>query len=254
MEHIGYILLAGLIISLTSLSGVILVKSNKKIAKFVESNLEMLGALSGGIFLFTSFAMAKTSVHILDWRKAVISFLIGLAFFGILEKIINSHRHKGDCEEHKHEHNRSSALKILVGDAIHNIADGLLLIASFGTSIAIGVSTAISIFIHETPQEISEFIVLRKSGYSVKEASIKNFITALSIFIGIGLGFIFMKDEILRGYLIGISAAFFLGVVFTDLFPVQEIFKRKDRAKISTIFVVGFIFMFLIMFLLGHSH
>lgn len=254
MENLTYIIISGIIISLTSLLGVLLVKSNKKIESFVKNNLEILGALSGGIFLFTSFSMAKTSIHILDIEKAIVSFIIGMLFFIALQKIIISHRHKGDCKEHEHAHNRRSALKILIGDAIHNIADGLLLIASFGINLTIGISTAVSIFIHEAPQEISEFIVLRKSGYSVREASIKNFITALSIFIGIALGFIFMKDEILRGYLIGISATFFLGVVFTDLFPIKEISKHKNKIKIIFMFTFGVVFMYSVMHLIGHSH
>lgn len=254
MENIIYVLLAGFIISLASLSGVLLVKSHKKIAQFVENNLEILSALSGGIFLFTSFNMFKTSLEILNWEKALISFFIGILLFIILQKVLNSHRHKGNTDDHTHEHTKKSALKILIGDSIHNVADGLFLIASFGTSFVIGVSTSISIFIHEVPQEISEFIVLRKSGYSVREISFKNYISALSIFIGIGLGLFFMKTKMIQGYLIGVSSIFFLGVIFTDLFPIQTILKRKNKIKIISAFFIGILFMTLIMFILGHSH
>jgi zinc transporter ZupT len=252
MENIGYILFAGLVVSLASLTGVLLVKSNKNIALFIENNLMLLTSLSGGIFLFTSTTMVTETIHILSLEKSFIAFLIGMILFILLQKIINSHRHKGGSHEHTHAHDKISAIKILIGDAIHNIADGLFLVASFGTNIITGISTTISVFLHEVPQEISEFIVLRKSGYSIKEASYKNFITALSIFIGIGVGIISMKTETMQGYLIGISSIFFIGVVFTDLFPLKTIFKEKERVKTTLIFILGFLLMGTIMHFLGH--
>ncbi|MGB0925320.1 MAG: ZIP family metal transporter, partial [Minisyncoccia bacterium] len=247
MENILYILLSGFIISLASISGVALIKSHKKIAACVEKNLETMGALSGGIFLVTSISLGRETLHSLGTAQALVAFVIGIILYIMLQKITGSHRHMGDDHNHSHQHDKKSALKILVGDAIHNIADGLLLVTSFGTSLVTGFSTAFSILLHETPQEISEFLVLRKSGYTNKEALYKNIATAMSIFIGIGLGFILINTQTLQGYLLGISAAFFIGIIFNDLFPVWNLTKSAKSKKTIIAFALGFVAMFSII-------
>ena len=45
---------------------------------------------------------------------------------------------------------------IILGDSVHNFADGLALGASVAQSIALGLSTTIAIVFHEIPHELSE--------------------------------------------------------------------------------------------------
>ena len=254
MEHIWYILGAGVVTTLASLSGLLVIKSSKKVAQFIETHLEPLSALSGGVFLFTSIAMGKHALNELGLKNGIIALSIGIILFLAFHKLLTGHRHKGDSEEHIKEHEKKSALKIIIGDTIHNMADGLMLVASFAVNPVMGMGTAISTFLHEVPQEISEFIVLVKSGYSTREAAIKNLISALSIFIGIWIGFFLNNTKTLQGFLIGISSAFFFGIIFTDLFPIENI--REIKAKKSQInifsFILGFIIMAIVMYFIHH--
>ena len=72
----------------------------------------------------------------------------------------------------------------LVGDAIHNFIDGLILAASYVTSIELGFTTTIAIAAHEIPQEIGDFGVLLYAGLSKYKALFYNFLSALSAVLG----------------------------------------------------------------------
>ena len=47
----------------------------------------------------------------------------------------------------------SVAWMIILGDGIHNFADGIAIGASFTSSLGIGVSTSLAVFFHELPHE-----------------------------------------------------------------------------------------------------
>lgn len=46
------------------------------------------------------------------------------------------------------------AWNIIIGDTIHNVADGIAIGVAFSDSITGGVSTAIAVFCHELPHEL----------------------------------------------------------------------------------------------------
>ena len=55
---------------------------------------------------------------------------------------------------------------VLVGDALHNALDGVLIAAAFLTDFHLGIVTALAIMAHEMPQEVGNFAVLLHSGMS----------------------------------------------------------------------------------------
>ncbi len=251
MENISYVFIAGLCVAMVSTLGLLLVKSNKKVSHFINHNLIALTSLSAGIFLVTSFLLIRETLEILPLKNALLSFALGIGLYMLMYRVIKPHRHMGEGHVHNEKH---SAYRILLGDALHNIADGLLLVASFGASTAIGISNTVSVILHELPQELSEFFVLKKSGYTNKEAVSRNFATALSVFLGIVLGMILVKTEIIQAYLLGATATFFLGIVFMDLFPVKKMTKEKTLLKNAGLVFLGIVFMSGVSLVLGHSH
>ncbi|GAB0495048.1 hypothetical protein MMPV_006345 [Pyropia vietnamensis] len=54
----------------------------------------------------------------------------------------------------------------LAADAIHNYADGLAIGAAFLASPPLGIRTSVAIFLHELPQEVSDYALLRRAGLS----------------------------------------------------------------------------------------
>jgi len=50
----------------------------------------------------------------------------------------------------------SVAWMVTIGDAVHNVADGLAIGASFAVDWQTGLSTSIAVFCHELPHEFGE--------------------------------------------------------------------------------------------------
>lgn len=49
------------------------------------------------------------------------------------------------------------AMMNLVGDAVHNFIDGLIIAGSYLVSIPVGIATTLAVLLHEVPQEIGDF-------------------------------------------------------------------------------------------------
>lgn len=69
-------------------------------------------------------------------------------FFFLIEKYIHWH-HYPDLD--KQEHHESYALMSLIGDAAHNIVDGMIIGGSYFVFVPIGVATTVAVILHEIP-------------------------------------------------------------------------------------------------------
>ena len=73
--------------------------------------------------------------------------LAGLITFFVLEKLLVwRHCHAHDCDVHA-----SSGLLLLIGDAVHNFVDGVVIAGAFLDSTPLGLTVAISTVAHEGP-------------------------------------------------------------------------------------------------------
>jgi zinc transporter ZupT len=209
---------AGLLVMLASLSGVLF--THRLAARFLEAKLSYLVSFSAGVFLVTSGALALEVFELADTAlMAVIFIAVGYVLAWGLEYLMpETHQHHDpDCDHH--HGNKASARKLIVGDAVHNIADGIMLVPAFIVSPALGLAVTASVLIHEALQEVSEFFVLRRTGYSTKRALTINFMVSSTIFIGIGLSYLAVVNHDMEVLLLALAAGFFLHVVLHDLIP-----------------------------------
>ena len=142
--------------------------------------------------------------------------LAGIVIFFILEKlVIWRHCHDVECDMHG-----VAGPMILIGDAFHNATDGLVIAASFLSSLPIGLAAGISIIAHEIPQEVGDFAILLHGGYPKRKALLLNLLSSLSTLPAAILAYYTL--EIVRSaipYVMAFSAASFLHIALTDLYP-----------------------------------
>lgn len=182
-----------------------------------------------------------------------IAIVSGFLSFYVLSHFLRTyHHHHDDTDTHDtHEHRRGATM-LLVGDAIHNIADGVVIASSFLINPAVGVATTIGIALHEIPQEIAEYGILTHAGYSPKKALAYNFLSALSILIGVIASAIFVSFGEYIWILTGIAAGNLLYIAASDMIP--ELQERTHKGHFTKTFLSTLIGLVAITALLSYSH
>ncbi|MBY0537921.1 ZIP family metal transporter [Patescibacteria group bacterium] len=250
------IVVAAFCIMAVSLIGVLF--TAKVAREFLSSRLSFLVSFSAGVFLVTSGALALEVFEIFAGNvwQGIGLILSGYLLAWFVEKVIPESHHHHDPHEHDgHSHNKAGARKLLVGDAIHNIGDGIILVPAFLASPALGLAVTASLIIHETLQEISEFFVLKQAGYSTKHALTLNFLTSSTILVGVGISYFAVVSHELEGLLLAIAAGFFIHVVVHDLLPKRTEHESTNKFLQHVLFVaIGLLLMATIANALGESH
>jgi len=187
----------------------------------ITGELGATGALLGAAFL-------EVIPHAFEYGRpqaAAGAILGGIFAFFVLEKLLLwRHCHTEHCEVHDthaqpHDHGRSGAL-IVVGDAVHNFVDGVLIAAAFLQSTELGVITAVAIVAHEIPQEVGDFLILLHSGYSRTRALVLNILSSFATLVGGVLGYFALQTlQHWEPVLLGIVAASMIYVAVADLIP-----------------------------------
>jgi zinc and cadmium transporter len=142
--------------------------------------------------------------------------LAGIVLFFVLEKVILwRHCHERHCEAHG-----QAAPLILIGDAFHNLVDGIVIAASFLASVPMGIAASLAVIAHEIPQEVGDFAILLDSGYSRAKAFGLNSLSASATLPGAVLAYFalgHMREFV--PYILAVSAASFIYIAVADLIP-----------------------------------
>ena len=202
-----------------------------------------------------------------------IALIAGIALFFVLEKfLLWRHCHDDHCDthtvgghlhhhEHEHDHSRvhddarrkASGSLVLVGDALHNVLDGVLIAAAFLTDLHLGIVTALAIMAHEIPQEVGNFAVLLHSGVSRRRALALNLLTSLTAVIGGVVGYFALETaQRLLPFALAVAAASLLYVAVADLIP--GLHRRIDpRSSVMQVLLIS-LGIAVITFAERHAH
>lgn len=226
MNRLSLILLSTFVISLGSLIGVFTLSLKPK---KLENWLSIFVALAAGAMMGAAF------LHLLPQTSNFSLVLFSFILFFLIEKYLFwRHCHKQHCIKHAFGHLN------LLGDALHNFLDGLIIAAAFVNSPELGIITVGAIALHEIPQEIGDFGVLLYAGWRRKQALIANFLVALTSVAGGLSGYYLSGAAYWQSLLIPLAAGSFIYVGASDLLPQ---IKRKNS---FIFFLIGVLLMIML--------
>lgn len=248
-----YALLSTSVVSAISLIGISLfaLKSDK-----LEKILLLLVSFSVGTLLGNAFfhLIPESYFHIESTPLTSWLILSGLLLFFAIEQLLHSHHAQpaGTASPKAEPYGYLS----LYADGIHNFTDGILIGAAWLFSPELGVATTLAVVLHELPQEISDFGILLRAGFSKKRALIYNFIAAstaiLGTIIALWLGH---EMEHFSIYVLPVAAGGFIYLATASLLP--EMLKSAEKRHwlyYGICMLLGMAMMYYFSLHGGHQH
>lgn len=228
-----------LAVSAVSLAGLLTLSMSesrvRRLATFFVSFA--VGALLGDTFIHLIPQIFSTGR---DTLRGSLLILAGIMLFFIVEKLLTHHHgllhrhHHGDAIERP-----PLAAVNLLGDAIHNYIDGLLIGASWLASPELGISTTIAVLLHEIPQELADFSILIHSGLTVRRATLLNLASALVAILGTATAIVIgaVAHERVTAILIPLTAGGFVYIAAADLIPELQHDHRLRALLTQTVLI-----------------
>ncbi len=191
-----------------------------------------VGTLLGGSFL----GLLPEALEKADSLPVFSTVLAGVVLFFILEKwVLWRHCHDSECPV-----DRVAGELILLGDAVHNFFDGIVIAASFLSAPALGVSSALAVVAHEVPQEVGDFAILLHSGYGKGRALLYNLLSSSTTLAGAVMAYFALSSiERVVPYVLAVSAASFLYIAMSDLVPGLHRAISLKKAAVQVAFIVA---------------
>jgi len=199
-----------------------------------------VGTLLGGSFLhLLPEALAK-----LDAITTMLFTLAGFVVFLVIEVYFHWHLSGGEGEVHPYSY------LLLIGDAMHNFIDGLVIAGSFLVSIPFGIVTMLIIIAHELPEELGIFAVLVHGGFDRKKAVLSSFAVQCTALIG-GIAGFYLSSVVgsFSSLLLPFAAGGFIYIAGSGLIP--ELHKEDVSKKFVSLALIllGLVFMWLVRYL-----
>jgi zinc and cadmium transporter len=207
--------------------------------RYLSTLVDRLVCVSAGLLLTVAFTrlLPEALESGIDADRLGWVLLAGILGFFLLEKLAlihHTHHHEGDEHHHDHGHDaeeaRRGGIPILVGDAFHNFADGVVIAAAFLVDWRAGVLATAAVMAHEIPHEVGDFMILLNAGYSRRRALVFNLVSGSSAVAGGVVGY-FVLDTVegLLPYALLLAASSFIYIALSDLLP--EMMRRSRLAQ-----------------------
>lgn len=208
-------------VSLVSLAGLVTLSLSQSRVQRVSG---VLVAFAVGALLGDSFIHLVPEIF--DGAAGAVmqpSLLVlgGMLLFFLVEKLLRHHHGAlGHDRAATTERPELVAMNV-IGDAIHNFIDGVLIAASYLVSPTLGVTTTVAVLLHEVPQELGDFGVLIHGGLSIRKAIVVNLGSASVAVVGAVLTLLAGAGQgaVVSDLLLPVAAGGFIYIASADLVP-----------------------------------
>ncbi len=178
-----------------------------------------------------------------------IATLAAMGGFFLLERFLHG------FHTHEDSHAVASGYLILIGDTMHNFIDGIVIAATFLVDPALGLTTTLAVAAHEIPQEIADFGILLRSGFSRPRALLLNFLSGLSAVLGALLCFAFQAPiEAHLPWFMAATAGMFIYIAASDLMPELHRSNTRHEWRFAVPFFLGMALIAGLGLLAPHAH
>lgn len=220
LGNIGSVMIASLLLNISS-------NRLMRLSKHIN-------AFAGGTLLGAAFIGMLPNAVLLGGYQVSYAILGGILFFFLIEKVM---LWRICADEHCDRHSKAGALMLMIGDSFHNFLDGIVIAAAFLHSSSFGSVVALSVFAHEIPQEVADFGVMIKSGFSKKKALFYNLFSGFSAIIGALMAWYWgVYTQMAMPVILALSAAGFIYIALADLIP--ELHRRSSFSQSFTQFLL----------------
>ncbi|MCA8900980.1 MAG: ZIP family metal transporter [Hyphomonas sp.] len=207
-----------------------------------------LFALMAGGMLVT-LSLLHIAPEAFEMSHGAAAFLVGGFFGGLL-----LHYGVAAAFPESSDRGRAAAITPLAAVAIHSILDGVIYAVTFAGSFSSGVYAAASLMLHEFPEGVIAFAILRRHSFANREAFIWAFLAAgVTTPLGVMLASPFMygltPDVI--GSLFAVSAGLLL---YVGTGPLMEPLQEEPRLRSLIALSAGVALAVLMAFLPLHPH
>lgn len=172
-----------------------------------------VGALLGGALLHL---LPEARERLGPGPAVPLGVISGFLGFFVLEKFLWIHAHDRD----RRRGTPPLATLNVVGDALHNLIDGMVIAAAYAGDTRLGGAATLAVVLHEVPQEMGDFGVLVHSGLPVRRAVLFNLVSGMTALAGALV--VMIVGRLAEGFstgLLPVAAGTFLYIAASDLVP-----------------------------------
>jgi zinc and cadmium transporter len=179
--------------------------------------------LASGLGELLPDAVARRGPSVLVWSVAAIATLIAAEW--------------ATARRRRHREHPVVPIALLGADTLHNIGDGIVIASAFLASTRVGVVTSVAVLVHELPEEIADFALLRAAGLARRTALLA--LAAVQLTAGIGAAATLLASSLAasaEGVILAIAGGTFLHIAAIDLLPDML---RERRVPVFVAFAIG---------------
>ncbi|MHA2364747.1 MAG: ZIP family metal transporter, partial [Candidatus Hodarchaeales archaeon] len=185
------------IAGIATLSGILLMEKKQD---WAIKNSHFINSFAAGLILSVAFFhLAPEANELVEGDTAFLAIFLGFLAFYLLENIVVLHSgaelHYGYMEEEvtTHRHSYQTSVMAFSGLAFHSFVDGIIIGVGFEVNAEVGFLAALAVILHEVPEGISSFAIMREA-MKLEKARALAIIVAIATPIGALVSLVFIGN------------------------------------------------------------